>query len=130
MSLASVLVHVGVPIREEDPSAEEEWVEGEPAETAPVEGTAFDCFLIVPSGGEEENVPRGRRKIRRPVILYEPFDVTGADLALHAEDRVEITAPELTGSEPVLWQIEGEPTPMAKPGYLVGYEASLKRVED
>lgn len=129
MPLASVLVHVGVPVVE-TAGERPEYVEGEPETTRPVDGSPFDCLLILPRGGDEDEIPRGRRKVKRPVILFEPFDVTGADFELRAEDRVKVTAPELTGVDPVLWQVEGDPTPMAKPGFLVGYEAALKRVED
>jgi hypothetical protein len=130
MPLGSVLLHVGVPLREQPTEEDPEYVEGEPATTEPTEGAEFDCLLIFPRGGDEETPPRGRRTVKRPVILYEPFDVAGADLVLKAEDQVKVTAEELTGPEPVTWQIDGEPTPMAKPGFLVGIEAALKRIDD
>lgn len=128
MPLGSVLVHTAVRLREVAESGE--YVEGEPPETKPTEGPPFDCFLILPRGGSEANVPRGRRVVDRPVILYEPLDQTGADLSLDAADEVLITAEELFGSEPKKYQIDGDPTPLAKPGFVVGFEAALKRVDD
>lgn len=127
MPLGNVLVHVGIPQREESTP---EYVEGEPASTEPTPGTPFDCFLIFNRGGSEEESKKGSRVIQRPSLLFEPFDVTGADFMLKASEKVEITAPELLGADAVLFQVDGDPTPFAKPGFLVGYEAALKRVRD
>lgn len=126
MPLGRVTVHLAVPIA---PVQSGEWVEGR-REKKDEPGTPFDCLLQLPTGGSEEAVPRGRRVIKQPQILYEDFDHAGAELAIDAEDELEITAPELTGPDPVKWQVDGAPTPLAKPGFLIGYLARLKRVED
>lgn len=126
MPLGTVTVHRAVPI---EARKSETWVEGQRAVDRE-KGIPFSVLLQLPTGGAEEVVPRGRRTVRQPQILYEPFDDEGNDVLLSAEDELEVTAPELTGPEPVCWEVDGEPTPLAKPGHLIGYLARLKRVED
>lgn len=108
----------------------EKYIEGEPTSTKPTAGTPFDCLFLVIRGGREQGVPKGTRTISQPVILFEPFDINGADFRLKASDKVLIRAEEHFGDEAVLFQVDGPPTSMAKPGFMVGYEATLKRVDD
>lgn len=126
MPIGRVTVHTAVPVVATEAG---EWIEGE-KEVVDTSGTPFNVLLQLPTGGSEEVVPRGRRTIKQPQIIYEPFDVTGGELTLSAEDELEVTAPELTGPDPVKWQVDGDPTPLAKPGFLIGFLARLKRVED
>lgn len=126
MPLGRVTVHTAVPI---SPSKEGEWVEGR-RERKDAPGTPFACLLQLPAGGTEENAPRGRRTIKQPQILYENFDATGGELSISPADELAITAPEVTGPDPVRWQVDGAPTPLAKPGFRIGFMARLKRVED
>ena len=128
MPIGDVTVHVGVVLETESSGS---YAQGEPAEVKPVIKQTIDCLLQIPRGGDEDSdAPKGRRKITRPMIIFEPFDVLGADFSLAAEDSILITAPELTGPDPVLWQVVGDPTPFAPPGDVIGYEANLRRVED
>lgn len=128
MPLGRVTVHTAVPlvtVRGDD------WVEGDTDVADPVEGTPFSVLLQLPNASPEENVPRGRRVIVQPQILYEPFDVKGGVIELSAADEVKVTAPELPGhAQPVTYQVEGDPIPMAKPGITIGFLARLKRVKD
>lgn len=126
MPIGRVTVHTAVPV---EPTKDGDWVEGQ-RQVKRTKGPAFAVLLQLPTGGAEEVAPRGRRTIKQPQIIYEPFDVAGGDLSISAADELEITAPEITGPDPVLWQVDGDPTPLAKPGFLIGFLARLKRVED
>jgi hypothetical protein len=129
MAMGHALVHTAVP---RVSSEEGEWVEGE-RDVGPKDGTPFPVLLQLPTGGSEETVPRGRRSIQQPQILYEPFDVEGGEVTLTAADELKVTAEDLKGAlggATTVWQVDGDPTPLAKPGQLVGYLARLKRVKD
>jgi hypothetical protein len=128
MPLGTVLVHTAtVKSTVVDPD-EETWVEGEPDEKE-VTGPVFACFLQLTTTSEEQS-PMRRRRVEKPTLMYEPEDEEGNEFSLAPEDELLIVAEELTGTDPVLWQVDGEPTPMAPPGYVVGYQAKLKRVVD
>ncbi|MGH2939450.1 MAG: hypothetical protein ACRDPE_15185 [Solirubrobacterales bacterium] len=129
MPIGRVTVHTAVPLV---PTSTGEWIEGE-EEVKPIEGTPFPVLLQLPTGGSEENVPRGRRTIQQPQIIYEPFDALGAEVVLSPADELLVTAAELAGALGALttkWQVDGDPTPLAKPGQLKGFLARLKRVKD
>jgi hypothetical protein len=84
-------------------------------------GTAFPCCLFLPLPGEEN---RRGRQVREPLILL-PGNVTVSRL-----ERLRITAPEVTGPDPLDWQVQGV-QPFGRPGSpLVGQQATLRRVED
>lgn len=127
--MGHALVHTAVPIVS---SEDGEWIEGE-TDVEPIDGTPFPVLLQLPNANPEENVPRGRRTITQPQMLYEPFDVNGGEVELTAEDEVKVTATELArvlGTETTVWQVDGDPTVLAKPGFVVGFLARLKRVKD
>lgn len=129
MPIGRVTVHTATPIV---PTETGTWIEGE-QEIKPVDGTPFPVLLQLPTPGAEENVPRGRRTVTQPQIIYEPFDALGGDVVLGAEDELRISAPELApalGGVETTWQVDGRPTVLSKPGFLVGFLARLKRVED
>lgn len=128
MPFADIMVHVGVVLEVQSSGG---YAQGEPAEVEPVPKQTIDCFLQLPRGADEdEEAPRGRRKITRPTLMYEPFDILGGDFTLKAEDLIDITAPELTGPDPVRWQVVGDAEPFARPGDLIGSRSYLRRVED
>lgn len=127
--MGHALVHTAVPIIS---SEDGEWIEGE-RDVEPIDGAEFAVLLQLPTGGPEETVPRGRRTIQQPQILYEPFDVEGGEVELTAADEIKVTAEELKGAlgdTVTVWQVDGDPTPLSKPGFMVGYLARLKRVRD
>lgn len=128
MPLGTVTVHTATIISIEVDPDEETWIEGEPDEKE-VEGQTFDCFLSL-AATPEEDTPIRRRRVKKPTLLYEAEDDDGNVIALAPEDELLITAEELTGPDPVRWQVDGEPLPLAPPGRLIGFEAKLKRVED
>lgn len=124
--MGRVMVHTAVPVVS---SEEGEWIEGE-TDVEPKDGTPFPCLLQLPNASPEEVIPRGRRTIIQPQILFEPFDAAGGEVSLSAADEIKVTAPELTGPDPVKYQVDGEPTQLAKPGTRIGFLARLKRVKD
>lgn len=126
MALGDVLVHSAYVLRPVQSGAR---IEGE-HDVEDEEGTPFDCFLILPRGGQESNAPRGRRTITRPTLLYEPEDQLNGVVELDSTSKLMVTAEELTGPDPVEWQVDGDPTPFARPGELIGFEVNLKRVSD
>lgn len=107
-------------------------VQGE-REVKDVPGTPFACFLILPTGGREQPAPRGRRTVTTPTLLLPELDDAGAPVAITAELLIDVSAPEYApqlGAETVRWQVDGDATPFAKPGELVGSMVTLKRVRD
>lgn len=107
-----------------------ERIEGE-HDVEEVKGTPFGCFLMLPGGGEEDSAsPRGRRQIKRPTLLMRATDSLGERINLSPADELLIEAPNVTGPDPVRWQVVGTPEPFTPPRRLIGFQARLKRVED
>ena len=141
MALGDVMVHLATPI---ETTTDDNYIEGESDDLrAPVE--AFDCFYMHGRGATEaSNVPRGRRKIEQPTILYEAEREDGTMIHLSAKDEIVIDAEEVLGIAAypievdgdeilvpgVLFQVDGDPEPFQPPGEVIGYEARLKRVVD
>lgn len=124
MAFEDILVHTARPLREEETGPK---VDGRPP-TAPVLGTPFACCLFLPAPGAEAE--RQGRRIKRPTLLMATLDTAGEPVAVSAEFRLLVTAPEL-GLDGVEWQVEGDPQPFGKPGEeLIGMQATLRRVED
>jgi hypothetical protein len=95
-------------------------IEGD-SDVAEVLGAPFPCCLFLSFPGEEN---RRGRQVKEPLVLL-PGDQQIDHLA-----RLRITAPEVTGPDPIEWQVQGV-QPFGKPGYpLVGNQATLRRVED
>lgn len=107
-----------------------ERIQGE-FDVATERATPFGCFLFLPRGSEDTASPRGRRNVKRPTLLTNPRDLAGDVLSyLRAEDELEIVALNLTGPDPVRWQIVGTPEYLSAPRRLKGFEFTLRRVED
>lgn len=128
MAYDDVLQHEATPlITLTDPV---NWIEGDPDEDE-VPVTPVPCALFLPLGGEDNQTPRGRRSIRRPTLLLAQEDLLGDPVELSTEDRLSILAPELTGPEPLTWQIDGHTQPFGRPGEEpIGKQVIVKRVED
>lgn len=129
MPFVDILNHEGVRVRT---AGSGEWVEGSRDE-GPVDGPTFDCILFLPGPQAEQN--RGGRQVKRPTLMFEPFDVTGANFELVAEDQVRLTAAEEEPNVRELiegvWEVDGDPQPFGRPGDpVVGMQAALKRVSD
>lgn len=118
--------HLATPILQLE---EAEWHEGEP-DVADAAFTPFECALFLPLG-QEQDTPRGRRVIKRPTLLASPVDLLNDDIVLEADGFLDITATELTGADPVRWQVDGAAQPFGRPGdEPIGFQTYLKRVED
>lgn len=138
MPLADVCVHTATPVSTRDDDEAGTWIEGEPDEKV-VKGEPFDCFFLISirrrsnsnfSGAREEaNFPT-QRKIESPTILFEDERDDGTRVEISAEDEVDIVAEEILGADPIRFQVEGDPIPLAKPGEVIGWEARLRRVID
>lgn len=103
-------------------------VDGRPA-TEDVPGTPFDCCLFLPAPGGEDQ--RQGRRVKRPTLLIATLDRAADAVVLSGKVKVDVTAPELTGPEPVRWQLDGDPQPFGPPGDVpVGMQATLRRIED
>lgn len=147
MPLGDVTVHSATPVSTEQSTDPETWVEGEPDEKL-VAGVLFDCFYMHGRGAAEVDVPRGRRKIEGPTIIYESERDDGSFVTLAAEDEVIIDPADdddlwqvlggpgqvvmIDGDEipGVLFQADGDPEPFQPPGEVLGFQARLKRVLD
>lgn len=141
MPLGDVTVHEATPVETTQSTDEDTWVEGEPDEERNA-GQPFDCFYMAPTGAREDRgSPRGRRKISQPTIMFEGERDDGSLIQLEAEDEVIVNAEEVLGAGKtskvgdqeipgVLFQVDGDPTPLAAPGDLIGWEARLKKVID
>jgi hypothetical protein len=141
MALGDKCVHTATPVLTTTATEDEEhWIEGEPDEEIAT-GASFDCLYLAPTGASESDSPRGRRKISQPTILFEGERDDGSLIELIAEDEVVVFAEEVLGASKVtkvggtdvpgvLFQVDGDPTPLAAPGDLIGWEARLKKVID
>lgn len=128
MPYEDVLVHLATPLTV---VTAENWLGGDPDEDE-VPLTPIPVCLFLPLGGEENSAPRGRRSIRRPTLLMGERDLAD-DLTdyLVPSDQLDVLAPELTGPDPLRWQIDGWSQPFGPPGEEpIGRQAILKRVED
>ena len=105
------------------------WREGEPevADVSPdgPPGPTFDCLLILPGAGQQVETPRGRRTVKRPTLLHEE-----EGLELNSASLLDVVAEEVTGPDPVRWQVDADAVPLALPGWYVGGMVFVKRVDD
>ena len=86
----------------------------------------FRARLTVLQSSETKTA--GRTRVSRgPELLYELGDENGQMVNLHADDRVEVTSPDLGRG---VWQVNGEPEIMRRRVGLVGGLAILQRVEE
>lgn len=125
MALLDILVHRAVPSRIDTFGP---IIEGE-REEARVDGVPF-ALCLFPTGVREGD--RAARRVDQPMMLVSGFDVQGRALWLHAEDRIRVTsAPGLQDRDLAVYEVDGEPLPLGKPGLLPkGYQVNLKRVID
>lgn len=126
--IADVCVHTATPITRSESDDETTWAAGEPDQQV-LTGQTFPCCLFLPNGPARENT-RGRQ-VREPTLLWDAHDEDDEPIPLvRINDELLVYAPELTGEEPVLWQVLGEAQPLGPPGDVYGYQATLERVSD
>lgn len=143
MAYDDVLVHTAVPVKPtqaaDDPDTagvdERNWIEGEPDDSGAsaeggTPGTPIDCCLFLPLGTEEKP-RRGRRVVTVPTLLFAVEDTAGVEVQLSPADQLDVTAPEVTGPDPIRWQVDGGVQPFGPPGEdLIGKQVAVKRVDD
>ena len=118
MPYADVLVHTAQPV-EEAAGHTPPRVEGD-YDVVETLGPPFPCCLFMSFTSESDR--RGRTAV-------EPLILAPGDVRLERTQRLRITAPEVTGPDPVEWQILAV-QPFGKPGAaLVGKQATLRRIE-
>lgn len=128
MPISTVCVHTATPVTQSESDDEATWAAGEPDEST-VTGTTFPCCLFLPLGPARQDT-KGRQ-VREPTLLWEAYDEEGEPLPLvRINDELLIVALELTGEDPVRWQVLGEPQPLGAPGNVIGFQATLARVSD
>lgn len=130
MPLGDVCIHEAWPVVTtnvvKDEDDEDLYIDGEPDEE-PTTGKLIECFFMEP-GEKEQTSPVSSKKITQPTFLCEEIHPDGTLIKLKAEDDILVLAPEILGDDPVLFQVDGGPTPLAPPGEVIGYEVRLKRV--
>lgn len=127
MPIGNVCVHTATPVAASESDDESTWAAGEPDRTT-VTGESFPCCLFLPLGKREDT--RGRQ-VREPTLLWEAFNEEGEPMVpVRESDELLILAEELTGPDPVRWQVNGDPQPIGPPGQVIGYQATLIRVSD
>lgn len=94
-------------------------------ETEP--GQWFSCRLFLPQSPESYDPARvSKRVVRAPTLLYGTDDDEGNELEVRLSDRIEIESDDLGTA---LWEVTGAPQPLRKKEGVLGWQATLKRVE-
>ena len=122
MAYGDVLQHSGRIVRTTEGA---NWVAGEPDtnDDQPA-GEPFPCCLFLPLASDTP-VPRGTRRVTQPTLLLP------SGLDLNKADKLEVTAPQVTGPAAVLWEVDAGPQPFGPPGNeTVGAQCVVKRVEE
>lgn len=101
-------------------------VEGEQS-AEPTLGPMFKCLLQLPNATSSR--PYGKQ-LDQPAVLFETKASNRTKIVVVDANTLKILAPELTGPDPVEWEVDGDPEPLAPPGRVIGYQAKLKRVSD
>jgi hypothetical protein len=122
MGLQSVLVDKARPVRKVVNGAR---VEGTTVASV-VTGEWFRARLTLAEA--QETTENGRKRtLPAPSLIYSLRDLGGNLIQLAAQDKVEIESVQLGNNT---WQVTGDPKPIRKKRSLIGYKASLKRVDE
>ena len=102
---------------------------GQRVEGRTIYGTAtgpwFKCRLTLPSALETDaEVVRPVQIV--PTVLYGIRDENGDVVILHNDVRLEVGSKELGDS---VWDVVGEPEPLRKKRRVIGWQATIRRVE-
>jgi hypothetical protein len=68
------------------------------------------------------------RTVRSPVFMCGVRDLEGRPLDIIATDRLEVVTVGTTS--PVVYELTGDPSPIRKKRATIGYEGSLRRVDE
>lgn len=90
-------------------------------------GAWFRCRLELPQAAERAGDPAGVRAVQvEPSLMFGVRDLEGGVLRIANNVRVEVNSVELGDS---MWDVVGEPQPMRKKRRVIGFTATLRRVE-
>lgn len=89
-------------------------------------GTWFQVRLTIRRG--TESLADGRQRVAKPSeLLFGLLDTGGAEVVLHADDRVEVDSADFGRA---LWRLTNEPEPMRRRKGMIGWVADVERVEE
>lgn len=128
-ALGFILVHTATAVSQVETTTSDlaQWAEGEPDET-PTTSTPFDCVLFLPQSTRQD---RRGRQVKEPTLMWDGLNCDGTSAPRLSEaQELRVTACELTGPDPVRWQINGDPEPLGPPGEVLCWQARLIRVSD
>lgn len=93
-----------------------------------VHGEWFKARLTVPSTTESADPAGARRRVPvAPTLMYGVRDLAGGPVEVNSNQRVEVDSPQL-GRD--VWDVVSEPEPMRKRRTIIGWIATIRRVED
>jgi hypothetical protein len=89
----------------------------------------FKARLTLPASTESTDGSGSRRKqVREPTLLVGVKDLQGQPFTLSSDDRIQVRAAGL--GEDSVWDVVGNPEPLRKKRRVIGFQVTLKRVED
>lgn len=90
-------------------------------------GAWFRCRLTLPSTREvQAAATRMPQANIEPTLLVGDRDEAGDPVTLTIAQRVEVDSPELGEA---LWEVVTEPEPLRKKRRVLGYQATVRRIE-
>lgn len=88
----------------------------------------FKCRLMPSAAPESDDTQAGRRRVPHPAqMMCGLKDLDGNMLAINASDKLEINSQELGWA---LWEITSDGEPIRKKKKMLGWIASITRVEE
>lgn len=125
MGLESALVDRARTIRDE-PAADRRV--GGSTVMATVQSAWFAALLQLPSGNLARDSSAGRRReITAPTLMFDVVDEDNRPVVVTVRDRIEVES-ERFG--PSMWELTGDPQPLASLSETIGYQASMKKIAD
>lgn len=92
----------------------------------PAEGAEIRCRLTMNRAGERLEDGRVLTEPTPTVWIFHR-DETGKEVRPVASDKLRIVSAELGTA---LWQVDGDPTPARKRRRILGWEATVKRLDE
>lgn len=131
MGLGAVLVDRARKLEPRPKSGEPKMLGRTPMNVPPVASGWFNVRLTIPKSTEEQatgGASGGPRRVRKvPSILFKPLLPDGTPVDLSSTDKLEIDSPQLGHA---VWRVQGDPQPIRKRRTVLGYEASLERLDE
>jgi hypothetical protein len=90
-------------------------------------GEWFACRLFLPQSPESYDPARvSKRVVIAPTLMYGTDDEEGNQIEVRLSDRIEVESDDLGVA---LWQVTGAPQSLRKKEGILGWQATLKRLE-